>query len=73
LERLVKLLGLPTSLPGDLDPDEVLAFTRTDKKGREGRPRYVLLAQAGQVASAPDWAQEVPDEVVRSVLRERGP
>jgi 3-dehydroquinate synthase len=72
LERLVTLLGLPTCLPEDLDPAVVLGFTHADKKGRGGRPHYVLLAQAGRVAFGTDWAQEVPDEQVLSVLEEAG-
>jgi len=70
LERLVGLLGLPTGIPLGLDPKTVLSFTRTDKKGRGGRPHYVLLSHAGQVASGVDWSREVPDEVVLSVLEE---
>lgn len=70
LEQLADLLGLPAQIPADLDPEAILAFTRSDKKGRGGRPRYVLLAQPGQVASEKDWAQEVPDDQVLSVLRE---
>jgi 3-dehydroquinate synthase len=68
LDRLVGLLDLPRSLPEGLDPEAVMAFTRTDKKGREGRPHYVLLAQPGKVAVDGDWAREVPDEAVREVL-----
>lgn len=70
LEKLVKLLGLPARLPDGMDPDLILSFTRTDKKGRGGRPHYVLLAQAGQVARGEDWAREAPDEAVLEVLRE---
>jgi len=69
LEKLVKLLGLPTSLPAEMDPEVILSFTRTDKKGRGGRPHYVFLSQAGQVAQGADWAQEAPDEAVLEVLR----
>lgn len=72
LEKLVKLLGLPTHLPDDMDPERVLSFTRTDKKGRGGRPHYVLLSQAGQVAQGEDWAREAPDELVLEVLRGSG-
>jgi 3-dehydroquinate synthase len=72
LERLVSLLELPTRLPESMDPEAVLGFTRTDKKGRGGRPRYVLLAQAGQVAPGADWAQEVPDDLVLSILEGGG-
>ena len=69
LQRMASLLELPTSLPTDLAPETVLGFTRADKKGRAGRPRYVLLSQPGKVAAAEDWAQEVPDEIVLEVLR----
>ena len=70
LMRMVSLLDLPTELPADLDPDTVLNFTRSDKKGRAGRPRYVLLSQPGKVASGEDWAQEVQDDLVLEVLKD---
>jgi 3-dehydroquinate synthase len=70
LARLVKLLDLPVGLPSGLRPDAVLAFTRSDKKGREGKPRYVLLSQLGQVVRGEDWTREVPPEVVLEVLEE---
>ena len=69
LTRLVKLLDLPTTLPEGLDPETVMAFTRSDKKGRGGRPRYVLLATAGKVESGEAWSREVPEEAVLEVLR----
>lgn len=75
-ERLAEALarfGLPVSPSERTDPDRIVERTRTDKKGRRGRPRYVLLAHPGSVAPGEDWAHEVPDEVVRSVLLEAGP
>ena len=72
LEKMVSLLGLPTTLPVELSPETVLEFTRSDKKGRAGRPRYVLLSQPGKVAANDDWAQEVPDEIVLEVLKGPG-
>jgi 3-dehydroquinate synthase len=68
LTRLVELLDLPTRLPEGLDPMTVLSFTKADKKGRGGTPRYVLLTHPGQVAKSEDWAREVPEESVLSVL-----
>ena len=68
LERLVKLLDLPTRIPAELDHQAILAFIRSDKKGRRGRPRYVLLSQPGQVVPDTEWAQEVPEEQVLSIL-----
>ena len=70
LRRLVRLLDLPLVLPEDLDPKTVLTFTYRDKKGRGGKPQYVLLAQPGQVAMGEDWAREVPEETVLEVLEE---
>ncbi len=68
--RLVELLGLPVRLPPGMEPRSILAFTRADKKGRAGTPRYVLLARPGKVAQSDDWAREVPQEAVLSVLEE---
>jgi 3-dehydroquinate synthase len=68
--RLASLMELPTHLPAGLEPEDVLALTRTDKKGRGGIPQYVLLSETGKVASGQDWAQAVPDEIVLEVLRE---
>lgn len=70
LERLVELLDLPTRLPPGLDPGKILPFTLSDKKGRQGSPRYVLLKHPGQVAQGEDWAREVPEEAVLAVLEE---
>jgi 3-dehydroquinate synthetase len=67
---MASLLELPTCLPAGLAPGAILEFTRSDKKGRAGRPRYVLLSQAGKVAAAEDWAREVPDEIVLEVLED---
>ena len=69
---MATLLELPTSLPADLAPEKILDLTRSDKKGRAGRPRYVLLSQLGKVSEGEDWAREVPDEMVREVLEEAG-
>lgn len=53
------------------DADRLIAFTRVDKKGRGGQPRYVLLEEPGAVASGRDgWSREVPPEAVEEVLRE---
>ncbi len=70
LGRILRPLGLSDSLPQGLEPEVILGLTRSDKKGRGGRPRYVLLAQAGQVAAGEGWAREVPDDVVLDVLEE---
>ena len=70
LLKMTSLLDLPISLPTGLAPAAVLDFTRSDKKGRAGRPRYVFLSQLGRVVADKDWAQEVPDEIVLEVLQD---
>jgi len=70
LEKMASLLDLPTSLPEALATETILGYTRSDKKGRAGRPRYVLLSGPGRVAPSEDWAREVPDDVVREVLED---
>ncbi len=72
LRKMADLLDLPTEVPGDLSPETILEYTRSDKKGRGGRPQYVLLSQAGKVFPARDWAQDAPDATVLEVLREGG-
>jgi 3-dehydroquinate synthase len=72
LQSLVDLLELPTRVPTGLSPEAVISYTLTDKKGRGGRPRYVLLSHAGKALEEEDWAREVPDDLVLEVLRQGG-
>jgi 3-dehydroquinate synthase len=62
-------------LPHDIiidDPEPLLAAMRTDKKGRGGDVRYVLLERAGSAARTEegDWTWPVPDDVVRQAFAE---
>lgn len=63
----------PQSAPGAAEAvggvDEAAAFLLRDKKVRGGRPRYVLLAEVGQVAPGEGWTHEVPDDIAREALR----
>lgn len=68
LTRALEAFELPTSLPGGLDVDEVLAWTGRDKKVRRGAVRYVLLRRIGEVDPGAGWSHEVPRERVRDVL-----
>lgn len=70
LARVVMALGLPVRLPGGVDPERVIDFTRADKKVREGRARYVLLERIGRVARHGEgWSREIDPEAVESVVR----
>ena len=68
LERVVRAMGLPTEIPEGLSLDEVVRFTRMDKKGRKGKPRYALLTRLGFVDPDEGWGREVPVEEVERVL-----
>ena len=70
LRRVLSKLGLPTSLPIELSADEVIAWTRSDKKGREGRVQYALIEGVGTPAVGRDgrYGTPVADETVLEVL-----
>lgn len=69
-DRLEEILRRVVALdPPSSSVDDALAFLGRDKKVRAGRPRYVLLAEAGRVASGTAWTYDVPDEIAHVVLR----
>lgn len=76
LARILHRFELPTEVPASLDPAEVVRFTETDKKGRAGTPRYVLLSRLGRTDPGDGWCHRVDPELVREALgeaRARGP
>jgi 3-dehydroquinate synthase len=56
LDEILARCGLPEVLEPPLDLDDLLERARPDKKSREGSLRWVLLAELGRVATAPDGA-----------------
>lgn len=70
LAETTQRLDMPATLPSDVDPARVLAFTGTDKKSREGRARYVLLRAAGTTHRDGGWTHPVPAGEVEATLRE---
>lgn len=52
--------------------EDIVAATRSDKKGSGGRARYVLLERAGVVAPGEGWLHAPEEETVVAVLRARG-
>lgn len=61
--------GLPVVVPLGIDPGQVLAATRSDKKARGGRVEYALPAAIGAMAGAEcGWGLPVADDVVLGVL-----
>ncbi len=70
LRKVLSRLGLPTSLPLEMNVDEVIDGTRTDKKAREGRVQYSLIEAVGSPAVGRDgrYGSPVADETVQEVL-----
>lgn len=64
IEQVLAGVGLPTRLPPQISPADVLAATRTDKKRMNDRQRWVLPVAIGQVVITED----VPPEIVAEVL-----
>jgi 3-dehydroquinate synthase len=73
LRRVLTKLGLPVSLPVELDAAGVVEGTRTDKKARNGKVEYALLETCG--AASPGhgrWSHPISDELVADVLGSSG-
>lgn len=68
IEHACRDAGLPTQ-PPEIAVDELLAYTRADKKARAGRVEYALPARIGAMAGAQQgWAIPVDDAIVREAL-----
>ena len=73
LQTILERLGLPSAPPPGIDPDSVVAATRTDKKTRASKVRYALVMRPGLCRPGPggQWTIEVPDPLVLDALRSR--
>ena len=63
---LLTARGLPTTLDGSVDPDEVVAATARDKKRRGGRVGFVLVEAPGDVRPG----RPVPEGELRAAVTE---
>jgi 3-dehydroquinate synthase len=59
---------LPVMIPKELNPQRILAATRTDKKARAGVTEYALVAEIGRAIAG----VRAPDETVLQVLTQSG-
>lgn len=72
LREALQAAELPVAVPGECSAESVLAFTRSDKKARSGKVRYVLLSRIGAVAGdGSKWAHEVEPGRVQALLLEQ--
>jgi 3-dehydroquinate synthase len=70
LRQVLTRMGLPTSLPLELSAADVIGWTRSDKKSREGRVQYALIEGLGTPATGRDgrYGTPVADETALEVL-----
>jgi 3-dehydroquinate synthase len=68
VERLLRLLGLPSRLQPRLNVTQVIAAMSSDKKNRDSRIRFALPAGLGKMASAGGWTRNVDELAIRSAL-----
>lgn len=69
LRDVLLRLEMPVAPPPDMDPEAVVAATRSDKKARQGRVEYSLIDEIGRAhAAGGRWSVAVEDAVVREAL-----
>ena len=64
IAKILADVGLPTTIPGDLDPAQIRVAIQLDKKKTHGRVRFSLPARIGEVLAG----VEVPDEILVSEI-----
>ncbi|QCO67219.1 3-dehydroquinate synthase [Luteimonas yindakuii] len=65
LRALLERFGLPVDLPAALDPEQLLAHMRLDKKAQAGGLRFIVWRGAGRA----EVLSDVPESAVLAVLR----
>jgi 3-dehydroquinate synthase len=68
ISRVLKALGLPTTLPSGVDLDAVVEATRRDKKSRGGSARYALPVRLGRMPAAERVVVDVDEALLRRTL-----
>jgi 3-dehydroquinate synthase len=70
LREALEAFALPTRLPDDVAPVDLLAAAASDKKARAGAVRFALLRRIGAAAQAPDgsWTFSVEASTLAAAL-----
>jgi 3-dehydroquinate synthase len=70
IEALLKNLGIPVKIPGDLSEEKILDFIKRDKKAVDKWPKFVLISRFGQIhRDADQWAVDVDPSIVKNVIK----
>jgi len=66
IKGLTGSYGLPTELPGDIDPGDILSSMQLDKKAVAGELKFILPEKIGQVRVQKGVSEEVVGELLKS-------
>lgn len=70
VQRLMKKLGLPVTIPSSIAEETLVDLIKRDKKAVEQWPKFILISQLGRVHRAEDqWAVDVQPSIVEKVLQ----
>lgn len=69
-KRMLKALGLPTSLPEHLSTEEIMSAMMHDKKFREGHMVFIIPTAIGEVTIAKDVRVEDVRDVLEQLKKE---
>lgn len=70
--RVIKACGLPTSVPGELGEDSILAALGRDKKFDRGAIRFVLTRKLGSAFVSDKVTQEDVTDTLRNLREQEG-
>lgn len=70
LGSVLQALGLPVTIPAEIEPGRIVEVARRDKKARAARTRYTMIARIGEVArtGAGEWSHEFDEATVVETL-----
>ncbi len=70
IRTLLEQIGLPTKIPAGHGAEDILDFTRRDKKGRGGKVEYAMIERIGTASVGTGrYGMPVEDATVRSVVQ----
>ena len=70
VEKLLKKLSMPVTIPADITEDAVVDLIKRDKKAVDKWPKFVLVSQLGRVYQVDgQWAVDVQQALVEKVLK----
>ena len=69
--NLIKKAGLPTKIPTNLNPENILEILKTDKKVKAGKVRFILPEKIGQVIISDRVTAENIKPIIKKMQWER--